>query len=183
MFIDADAADGTQPAFRVRAPNGRIYTTGLPKADSRIVRDRDIGFTGLTIAKPRPGRWTVTPVGASRRATTFVSQTVRSIKRVRVVRVTPAGSRRKPLSRRGGGAVKVRWTSRGLSAGAKVNVYVTSSPGQLGQFVTGGQRASGGLVRIPRKLLRQGANRIRLVVIDKDIAIDDVIAKTVIRAS
>lgn len=181
LFVDADGADGTQPAFRLRAPNGRTYTTGIPKVDSRIVKDRSVGFTGLTIANPRPGRWTVTPVGSATRGTRFVGQVVRTTRRVRVSRVTPRGSRAKPLSRSRGAAIKVGWSSRGLSPTAKVNVYVTPNPGQLGQFVTGGKRARGGLVRIPRKLLRKGTNRIRLVVIDNGIAIDDVIARQVIR--
>ena len=182
LFVDADGADGTQPAFRLRAPGGRIYTTGLPKIDSRIVKDRSLGFTGLTIANPRPGRWRVLPVGGATRATRFVGQVVRKTKRVRVGRVTPSGSRAKPLSRARGAAIQVRWTSRGLPSTARVNVYVTPNPGQLGQFVVGGKRARGGLVRVSRKLLRKGSNRIRLVVVDRGIAIDDVIARQVIRA-
>ncbi len=181
LFVDADGADGTQPAFRLRSPNGRTYTTALAKVDSKIVKDRSIGFTGLTIANPRPGRWVVTPVGAAKRSTRFVGQAVRQSRRVRVIRVTPRGSRAKPISRSKGAAIKVGWTSRGLSPNAKVNVYVTPNPGQLGQFVTGGKRARSGLVRIPRKLLRKGINRIRLVVIDNGIAVDDAIARQVVR--
>jgi hypothetical protein len=59
---------------------------------------------------------------------------------------------------------------------------VTTNPGRLGTFVTGGKRARGGYVRVPRKLLRRGVNRIRLVVVDGGIAIDDVVARGVIRA-
>jgi hypothetical protein len=59
---------------------------------------------------------------------------------------------------------------------------VTPNPGQLGQSVTGGKRARSGLVRISRKLLRKGVNRIRLVVVDNGLAVDDVIARQVIRA-
>ena len=59
---------------------------------------------------------------------------------------------------------------------------MTPNPGQLGQFVTGGKRARSGLVRIPRKLLSKGVNRIRLVVVHNGIAIDDVIARQVVRA-
>lgn len=181
LFVDADGADGTQPAFRLRSPNGRTYTTGIPKADSRILKDRALGFTALTIANPRPGRWTVTPTGTAK-GTRFVGQAVRRTKRVRVARVSPRGSRAKALSRRSGAAIKVGWTSRGLPPTAKVNVYVTPNPGQLGQFVTGGKRARSGLVRISRKLLRKGVNRIRLVVVDNGVAVDDVIARQVIRA-
>ncbi len=182
LFIDADGPDGTQPSFRVRSPNGRTYTTGVRKVDSRIVKDRNLGFTGLTIAKPRPGRWVVTPSGTAAPGTRFVSQALHKTRRVSVTRVTPRGSRSKPISRRNGAAIKVGWTSRGLSPSAKVNVYVTPNPGQLGQFVTGGKRARNGLVRIPRKLLRKGANRVRLVVVDNGVAVDDVIARAVIRA-
>ena len=182
LFVDADGPDGTQPAFTLRSPRGRIYTTGSAKADSRIVKDGAIGYTGLTIASPQPGRWTVTPAGSARSATRFVSQAIRRIKRVRITSLAPRGSRRTPLSRRTGAGVRVSWSSRGLSANAKVNVYVTPNPGQLGTFVTGGKRARGGDVRVPRKLLRKGVNRIRLVVVDNGIAIDDVVARGVIRA-
>ncbi len=182
LFVDADGPDGSSPAFRVRAPGGRIYTTASPKADSRVVRDPSLGFTGLTIAAPRAGRWTVTPVGAAQRGTRFLTQSVRRIRRLRITRVTPSGSRRRPISRRRGAAVRVDWASRGLPSGAKVNVYVTPDPAKLGQFVTGGKGARRGLARIPRRLLGGGANRVRLVVVDRGIGVDNVIARTVIRA-
>jgi hypothetical protein len=96
LFVDADGPDGTQPSFQVRSPSGRTYTSGIAKADSRIVKDRAIGYTGLTIARPQPGRWTVTPVGSARSATRFVSQAIRRIKRVRVTSLAPRGTRRAP---------------------------------------------------------------------------------------
>lgn len=181
LFIDADGPDGTLPSFRVRSPNGSTYTTLHAKPDSRISSDRSIGYVGLTIAAPRPGRWRVTPLGSSKHATRFVSQTVRTMKRVRVTRVTPTGTRAKPISRRGG-TLKVGWTSRGLSPKARVAVYVTPNAGQLGHFIVGGKSARNGLVQIPRKLLAKGTNRVRLVVTDGGLALDDVIARQVIRA-
>lgn len=181
LFVDAGGPDGTHPAFRLRAPGGRIYTTGRRRVDSRIVKDQSLGYTGLTIAGPRPGRWTVKPVGASKRSTQFVSQTVREIKRIHVTRIRPRGSRRKPISRRRGKAIKIRWKSRGLPRSARVNVYVTQNPGKLGQFVRGGKSARHSSTQIRRKLLTKGNNRIRLIVIDKGIAIDNVIARPVIR--
>lgn len=180
LFVDADGVDGKQPGFQVRAPNGRIYSTRAAKADSRVVRDRAIGFTGLTIARPRPGRWTVTPVGSAQRETRFVTQSVRKIKRVRITRVTPRA--KKPISRRTGKALRITWTSSGLPATARVNVFVTATGKRLGQFVVGGKSARRGQALVPRRFLRSGKNRIRLVVVDKGIAIDDVIGSTVIRA-
>lgn len=182
LFVDADGVDGTQPGFQVRAPNGRIYSTRAAKVDSRVVRDRDLGFTGLTIAKPRPGRWTVTPIGSAQRATRFVSQAVRKIERVRITRITPSGSSVKPILRSAGGALKVTWTSSGLPSTARVNVFVTATGKRLGRFVVGGKSARVGRALVPRRFLSQGKNRIRLVVVDKGISIDDVIGRTVVRA-
>ena len=64
-----------------------------------------------------------------------------------------------------------------------MNVYVTPNPGQLGQFVSGGKRAGRPSRRRPRQAVaRKGSNRIRLVVVDRGIAIDDVIAPKVVWA-
>jgi len=59
-------------------------------------------------------------------------------------------------------------------------VYVTR-PGQLGQLVSSGRRTRG-RVRIPRRFLERGVNRVRLIVIEGGVAIDDVIARQIIRA-
>lgn len=182
LFVDADGVDGTQPGFQVRSPDGRMYSTRAAKIDSRVVRDRDLGFTGLTIAKPRAGRWTVTPVGSAQRGTRFVSQAVRKIKRVRITRVAPSGSMVKPLSRRAGTPVRVTWSSTGLPSTARVNVFVTATGKRLGRFVVGGKSARRGRALVPRRFLSKGKNRIRLVVVDKGISIDDVIGRTVVRA-
>ena len=91
-------------------------------------------------------------------------------------------SRDEVIYNKKGVPLKVSWSSSGLPATARVNVFVTATGKRLGTFVVGGRSARAGLARVPRRFLAKGKNRIRLVVVDQGVSIDDVIGRTVIRA-
>ena len=176
LIVEGYGPPGTTPEVTLRDPSGKSYTSTREKTDSRIVHDPANGYTSLAILAPDAGRWTVVPRSEGR----FGAQTIRDIKRVHVTRVAPAGTRKRPL-RRGKGTVLIRWSSGGLSPQARVAVYVTTNRNSLGTLVATGKRRTGTL-RIKRSALAPGANRIRLVVSDRGVPIDNVLARQIVRA-
>lgn len=169
LFVDMQGAPGTRPAFTVVGPGGRRWTSARRRPDSTVVVDKTIGFVGLTILRPRPGRYVVRPDAGMGRAR-LRAQTIRRVTRVRALRLPPAGSRRKPLRRRGA-PMRVRWTSRGLPRTTRVAVQLVGRRGVI-RTVASGKRARGS-VTISRRRLARGANRFRLVVSDRGVPVYD----------
>ena len=176
LIVEGSGQPGTTPVVSLRDPAGRLYSSRRDGKRSRVVHDPANGYASLAILSPRAGRWTVLPRSEGR----YGAQTIRAIRRLHVTRVTPAGSRRRPLTRTRG-TVLVRWTSTGLPRGARVAVYLTRSPKSLGTQVAAGKRVHGS-VRIKRSALQRGANRVRLVVTNGGVPVDHLLAKQIIRA-
>ncbi|HEY4095780.1 MAG TPA: hypothetical protein VGM33_09730 [Baekduia sp.] len=168
LMVDAIGTTGV-PVIHLRSPDGTNYVSTRTRRDAIPVTDPVNRYAGLTILAPAPGRWTVTKIdgGGSARVR---AQTVRKIQRVTPRRVTPRSTSRKRLKRKGG-ALRVRWTSAGLPSGTKVDVYVSSTPDDVGTLVAHNRRVRGSYA-LRRRALAHGANYVHLLVVRNRIAID-----------
>lgn len=164
LFLDADGPDGTAGDITLVSPKGKRYTTARERPDSRVVKDPAIGYTGLTVLTPTPGRWRIL-TGDAAAGTRVVAQTIRKVQPLRLSAPRPAGTARKPLQRRGP-AIRLRWASRGLPATARADVYLTTDRTQPGTLVASNRRLRGTL-RLQRRLVPAGAVYVRLIAHDR----------------
>jgi hypothetical protein len=168
LMIDALGTGGV-PVIHLRAPDGTNYVSTRKRKDAIPVTDATNNYAGLTILAPDPGRWTVTKIDGAG-STRVRAQTVRRIKRVTPRRIATRSSNRKRLARKGG-AIQVRWTSAGLPAGTKVDVYVSQNPKDLGVAVAGGRRVRGSYA-LRRRALASGVNYVHLLVVRHGVTLD-----------
>ncbi|HEV8153149.1 MAG TPA: hypothetical protein VGP78_09460, partial [Solirubrobacteraceae bacterium] len=174
LVADATTRLGAaRPRLRLRAPSGRVYDTASPRPDMTIVRDAARGYLGVTVLSPERGRWRV--LGAGSGSARVRLQAVPQMQRIRAGHLRPGSTQRRPL-RRSRGAVALGWSSRGLPAGTRVDVYASSDAQALGRRVARNLRPDGG-VRLSTRSLRAGRNHFTLVVRRGSTVLDQVRAR------
>jgi hypothetical protein len=158
LFLAIKGSAGA-PEVRLRAPDGRVYSSKHSRGPVLVTRQSQFGLTLITVVRPRSGTWHLSAAPGEHGVLQVHAQTVRPIRLIHAEVVIPRTSSRHPLGAHG--HVVLKWSSAGLPSGVQVVIVRRSYPHDLGIGIVGNLGASGRYV-LPARKLANGRNYLTL---------------------
>lgn len=178
LFVSVGDATGV-PNVRLRAPDGRIYTSTRSTRTVLFTHQPQFNLTTITVLHPRAGRWRISRTPGAQGPLHIHAQTVRSLRLIRAAAIVPRSSARHPLR---GHAIRLKWKSAGLPSGVRVVIVRLSQAHETGTGIVGNLRPNGSYI-VPIRKLAVGRNYIKLAATLNGVPFQDIAFGSVWRAS